>query len=190
MGLPLRESFINATADKDWADVKALNWHPAGGAPIEGLMGMHEHCRNKYLAHTEGNSYSGRLKYLQLCKSVIVAHPMGWITHYSHLMKRNGLDQNYLEVKRDWSDLESQIRYLEDDDALAERIANNSVHTFRDRYLTHAAEVCYWRRLFKGWAEVSFEPTFYDISADGTRTWRGVPYESYILERRLEWDPY
>ena len=187
MGLPLREGLLDATSDKSWADVKSLDWHPSDGSSVQDLKSMDEHCRYKFLAHTEGNSYSGRLKYLQLCKSVIIAHPMQWVTHFSHLMKKEGADQNYLEVSLDWSDLESKIRHLLEWESLGERIASNSVKTFRERYHTPAAEVCYWRRLFKGWAEVTaFEPQFYD--AEGR--WRGVPFESYILERRLEWDPY
>lgn len=58
------------------------------------------------------------------------------------------------------------------------------------RYLTPAAEACYWRRLVRGWREVTFEPEFYHLAEDGKKKWRGVPFESYVLERRLEWDPY
>lgn len=72
------------------------------------------------------------------------------------------------------------------DDARAERIAGNAVRVFRERYLTGAAEVCYWRRLVRGWREVSFEPSFYDESGG----WRGVPAESYFLMGKVEWDPY
>lgn len=60
---------------------------------------------------------------------------------------------------------------------------------FRQRYLASAAEVCYWRQLINGWAEVSFEPEFFK-EVDGKKVWRGLPVESFLLERRLEWDPY
>ena len=43
--------------------------------------------------------------------------------------------------------------------AEAEALAHESATTFRDRYLTPAAEACYWRRMVRNWAEVQrFEP--------------------------------
>ena len=188
MGLPLREKFIEITKDKPWADVKALDWHNKESMSND-LRSMPEHCQYKYLAHTEGNSYSGRLKYLQACNSVVVAHTMDWIQHHHPLMRSSGPQQNYLEVERSFNDLEQKITWLEAHSKEAERIAANSVKTFRDQYLTPAAEVCYWRKVIHGWARVSFEPDFFKV-VNGSSVWRGLPAESYLLERRLEWNPY
>ena len=188
MQLPLREDFINKTRGKSWADVKAIEWHNDESMSTD-LKSMDEHCQYKFLAHTEGNSYSGRLKYLQNCRSVVVAHSMDWIQHQYPLMVKSGPRQNYVEVKRDFSDLEDKIESLLLVGAEAERIAENNVKTFRDKYLTPAAEACYWRSLIRGWASVSFEPEFWMVK-DGKKVWRGVPWESYALERRLDWDPY
>ncbi|KZF25337.1 hypothetical protein L228DRAFT_236444 [Xylona heveae TC161] len=188
MGLKLREKLIEAARDKPWADVKALNWKDKDSVSND-LKSMPEHCQYKYLAHTEGNSYSGRLKYLQSCKSVIVAHEMDWIQHHHPLMRAKGPDQNYVQVDRDYERLSEQIEWLQAHDEEAERIATNSVNTFRYRYLTPAAETCYWRRLIHGWSHVSFQPEFFKEEA-GQKVWRGLPFESFALERRLEWDPY
>ena len=188
MGLALREKFIEMTTDKPWADVKALDWHDKDSMTHD-LKSMPEHCQYRYLAHTEGNSYSGRLKYLQACRSVVVAHKMDWIQHHHPLMRASGPQQNYLEVEREFGDLEQKITWLEAHPKEAELIAANSVRTFREQYLTPAAEVCYWRKVIAGWAKVSFEPEFFTV-VNGTTVWRGVPVESYLLERRLEWDPY
>lgn len=188
MGLPLRKDFIAKTKDKSWADVKAIEWHNDESMSSD-LKSMDEHCQYKFLAHTEGNSYSGRLKYLQNCRSVIVAHSMDWIQHHYPLMVKSGPRQNYVEVRRDFGDLEDKMQSLITSDVEAERIAENNVKTFRDRYLTPAAEACYWRSLIRGWGSVSFEPEFWTVK-DGKQVWRGVPWESYALERRLEWDPY
>ncbi|OAG33794.1 hypothetical protein AYO21_12111 [Fonsecaea monophora] len=188
MGLELRQRLIQVTADKPWADVKALDWHNTESM-TQDLKSMAEHCQYKYLAHTEGNSYSGRLKYLQACKSVVVAHKMDWIQHHHPLMRSSGPQQNYLEVERSFEDLEQKISWLQNHDKEAERIAANSVRTFREQYLTPAAEVCYWRKVIHGWARVSFEPEFFKV-VNGSSVWRGLPVESYLLERRLEWDPY
>ena len=59
----------------------------------------------------------------------------------------------------------------EDNSEEGKRIANNSVRTFRERYLTPAAEACYWRKLIKGWSEVSFEPE---------RKARGMRVENFV----------
>ena len=188
MNLDLREKFINVTTEKPWADVRAIDWHDQAGNAFD-LKSMDEHCQHKYLAHTEGNSYSGRLKYLQNCRSVIVAHEMAWIQHYTPLMVASGSLQNYVKVRRDFSDLEASVIRLQKNDKLARKIANNNVFTFRERYLTPAAEVCYWRYLIQGWSSVSFTPSPWELK-DGVKKWRGLPVESYLLERRLEWDPY
>lgn len=66
----------------------------------------------------------------------------------------------------------------------AKRIADNSVQVFRERYLTPAAEACYWRALIKAWKEVSFEPLLYsgvEVGAVHKRTEkRGVRYELFV----------
>ncbi|KAK5192133.1 hypothetical protein LTR92_008080 [Exophiala xenobiotica] len=188
MGLELRERLLNVTADQPWADVKALTWRDKDSMAND-LKSMPEHCQYKYLAHTEGNSYSGRLKYLQSCRSVVVAHKMDWIQHYHPLMQSSGPRQNFVEVERNYDNLAEKISWLEQHSSDAERIASNSVKVFRERYLTSAAEVCYWRKLIHGWSKVSFQPEFFEL-ANGTKTWRGVPVESFLLERRLKWDPY
>ncbi|KAA8648060.1 uncharacterized protein ATNIH1004_003943 [Aspergillus tanneri] len=56
--------------------------------------------------------------------------------------------------ERDFLDLPDKVQTLLEDPALAER-TNNSVATFRDHYLTPAAEACYWRSLRGGWTSVS-----------------------------------
>lgn len=186
MDLEVREKFISVTLDKDWADVRTVTWHDEGSMRDD-LLSMDGHCAYKFVGHVEGNSYSGRLKYLQNCRSVIVAHKLDWIQHYQPLMRPSGSDQNYVQVQRDFSDLESTMNMLLTTPNHAKTIADNSVATFRERYLTPAAETCYWRRLIRGWKEVTFEPQFWNQS---TEQWRGVPWESFALERRLEWEPY
>ena len=75
----------------------------------------------------------------------------------------------------------------------AKRIADNSVTVFRERYLTQAAEACYWRYLLQRWKDVlGFEPMLYkgvevrasETSQKGTRVKReqkrGVRYETFM----------
>ena len=91
------------------------------------------------------------------------------------------------QVKNDFSDLDDKMEWLLSHPADAARIARNNVATFRDRYLTPAAEACYWRRLINEWGRHSFEPEFYDM-VNGVKRWRGVPYESFALMKQLHWD--
>ncbi|KEF50895.1 uncharacterized protein A1O9_13055, partial [Exophiala aquamarina CBS 119918] len=115
MGLELREKFLEVTRDEPWADVKALNWKDKDSMATD-LKSMPEHCQYKYLAPTEGNSYSGRLKYLQSCKSVVVAHKMSWIQHHHPLMQTSGAQQDFVEVERNYEDLEQKILWLRNHD--------------------------------------------------------------------------
>ena len=68
----------------------------------------------------------------------------------------------------------------------AKRIADNSVQVFRERYLTQAAEACYWRRLMKRWRDVvDWEPQLYaGVGAESTdrnrEKRRGVRYETFM----------
>jgi hypothetical protein len=135
-----------------------------------------------------GRAWSGRLKFVQNCNSVIVAHKLEWIQHYQHLLVSEDEAQNFVQVKRDFSDLPGKMEYLVNHVDEAARIAQNSVRLFRDRYLTPAAEACYWRKLVAGWGQVSFQPEFYTGSGPD-RKWRGVPFESFALMRKLQWDP-
>jgi hypothetical protein len=195
MSLKVREDLLNVTEGKDWSAVRVIDWATDAKAATHNAITMDEHCRYKFIAHTEGVSYSARLQNVQNCRSVLIAHEMSWIQHHSHLMSAEGTDQNYVAVKEDWSDLSEKMDRLlamdrsKQDRAELERIAENNVKTFREHYLTPAAETCYWRRLIMAWAEVSPEPEFYK-KVDGKKVWRGVPVESYLLERRVEWDYY
>jgi hypothetical protein len=174
----LRQKLSDLTKGKSWADIVLLDWGNKESIK-EKLLPMEDHCKYMFLAQVEGRSYSGRGKYLQNCRSVFVAHKLDWIEAHHAALVASGPEQNFVEVKRDWSDLESSMQHLLDNPQEAKRIADNGVSTFRDRYLTPAAEACYWRKLIRGWASVSFTPEFYN---DTQRTqWRGVPFESFAL---------
>lgn len=188
MGPEIRDKLLEVTNGKSWADVKELGWGDPDSMKND-YKTMPEHCEYKYVAQTEGNTYSGRLKYLQMCRSVVVSHKLDWIQHHYHLLRSSGSEQNFVEVERDWSDLEDKMDWLLAHDDDAKRIADNSVKTFRERYLTQAAEVCYWRRLIREWAKVSdFEPEFFKEDEDGKKVWRGLSVESFLLMRALEWE--
>lgn len=129
-----------------------------------------------------GRSYSGSLKYRQACRSVVVAHQLQYIQHYHYLLVSSGPHQNYVEVNRNFSDLSETMDSLLNDPDTAERIANNSVSTFRERYLTLAADACYWRALWNGWAAVSANVTSaLESRIDESGFEAGLRYESFML---------
>ncbi|KAI9933119.1 hypothetical protein MW887_007590 [Aspergillus wentii] len=170
----LRRALMEAARDQTWGDVKQVDWQDKTN-----VMSMEDHCKYMFIAHVEGRSYSASLKYRQACKSVIVAHKLQYIQHHHYLLVPQGPNQNYVEVERDFSDLEEKLDPLVSNPQLAERIATNSVQTFRERYLTKAAEACYWRALFDGYASVynSSVPLY----SNNALQERGLRYESFVL---------
>ncbi|KAJ5664908.1 uncharacterized protein N7477_007356 [Penicillium maclennaniae] len=170
----LRRALMEAARDKPWGDVKQVEW--SSGTNV---LKMEDHCHYMFIAHVEGRSYSASLKYRQACNSVIVAHKLQYIQHHHYLLVSEGPNQNYVEVERDFSDLGEKIEPLVRDNGAAERIANNSVKTFRERYLTPAAEACYWRSLFSGYSSVWNSTVNPWSDRDGKE--RGLRYESFVL---------
>jgi hypothetical protein len=145
-------------------------WHQ-----ITGFM------KSRLADNTTGRSYSGRGKYLQNCNSVVIMPNLTWIEPHHALLISSGPKQNFVEVQMDFSDLEENVLGLLEDQEKAQLIAHNSVETFRDRYLTPAAQACYWRRMIEGWAEVSFVPQPWKVGEDGVKhLFRGVPFETFV----------
>lgn len=75
----------------------------------------------------------------------------------------------------------------------AERIAEESRRTFRDRYLTPAAEACYIRRMIYEYAKAqNFEPQLYKnvTEEDGTVTekMRGFSWERFAFKAPKKFD--
>ena len=143
---------------------------------------MAEFCGYQFPIHTEGNSWSGRLRYLHNCASATVIHNLTFNAHYYHLLQPDGPEQNYIAARNDWKDLEGTMKYYRAHPEEAERIAMTSAATFRDRYLTPAAEACYWRAMVRRWAQVqAFEPeAYYKDGNTGQTRQRGVDWEVFV----------
>ena len=174
---PVRQDLVSRTQNKPWADVLDMAVHP------ENRLHMGEFCQYQFPVHTEGNSWSGRLRYLHNCNSAIVIHDLKWEAHYYHLLAPSGPEQNYIRVLNDWSDLEAKIEFYRSQPHEAERVAGNSAAAFRDLYLTPAAEACYWRAMIRRWKEVmDWEPAaYYQIEEKGKPVWtqRGMDWEIF-----------
>lgn len=171
----LRQPLVDAAKYKPWADVI-----PVGLGQKDNSLKASEYCKYAMTIHTEGVSFSGRLTQLLLCDSLPIVHDLEWRTHYNHLLKNSGPDQNYASVRRDWSDLEFIANYYLQHPEEAEKVIANTVATFRDRYLTRAATSCYIRKLIKGYSSVAFEPQVERPRSKGAvRKLRGVAFEAF-----------
>ncbi|KAF2726294.1 hypothetical protein K431DRAFT_317127 [Polychaeton citri CBS 116435] len=172
----VRGALIRATQNKPWADVKEVNWRRRND-----MIRTEDVCNYMFLVHTEGQSWSGRLKYLLNCDALVMVHDLDWTTHYYHLLTADGPRQNYISVKRDFSNLQQKVQWLLEHPEHAQKVADNAATIFRQRYTTPAAVACYWRRLFHAWADVAFVPDPYESSHKADElSLRGITIEDFL----------
>ncbi|CAE7176092.1 hypothetical protein CFE70_005445 [Pyrenophora teres f. teres 0-1] len=176
----LRQELIRVSEGQSWSDIKPVVINNASDPHNKDVMNLRDFCGYKFTVQTEGTSYSGRLKYLQLCRSALITHPLEWQEFHTHLMRLAGPDVNYIEASENFGNLESAMEYYRDHDEDAELIARNSYETFTRRYLTPAAVTCYWRRLFVSWKSVQgYEPLLYEPDKTGQMVMRGTPWTAF-----------
>jgi hypothetical protein len=117
---------------------------------------------------------------------VSIIHSPEWIEPHTHLFVASGDDQNIVAVDREFSQLDKHMKDLLNNPAKAKKISENSAKTFRDRYLTPAAQACYWRKMIQSWSKVSFEPQlFHEVKGnDGKRRKeiRGTSFETFVSD--------
>ncbi|TNY17190.1 glycosyl transferase family 90-domain-containing protein [Rhodotorula diobovata] len=166
-----------------WGAVTDLDWQDRENVK-KMLLTPEQHCDYKFLAHVEGLAYSGRLKYLTQCRSVIVAHKMRYVQHFHHLFDADPTSptQNLvLSPGRNFDELPAVMDALLADDARAKQIADNSYRFWR-HWLSVGSVDCYWRRLFREWREVmAFEPVV---------TRNLTSYNSFILMGTASWEAH
>ncbi|PWN24573.1 hypothetical protein BDZ90DRAFT_234853 [Jaminaea rosea] len=103
-----------------WADVFATTFDRPDGLnqndpEVKPLVPIEEHCRRKYLLHAEGNSYSGRGKFLWTCHSVTIAHKLDWAQHFHAALidDPKSKKRNWIELQGEgWDGLEETVRAL------------------------------------------------------------------------------
>ncbi|KAF2714065.1 hypothetical protein K504DRAFT_371475 [Pleomassaria siparia CBS 279.74] len=176
----LRSELVRISLGKSWSDIKPVVINDAKDKHTKDVMNLRDFCGYKFTVQTEGTSYSGRLKYLQLCRSAMITHPLEWQEFHTHLMRLSGPDINYIEASSNFGNLESAMDYYTKHDTEAKEIANNSYETFARRYLTPAAVTCYWRRLFWTWSSVQgFKPELYTRDSKGNKVMRATPWTAF-----------
>ena len=172
VGTADREAMLGVSKNYAWNDAKAIDWRNP-----DGHVSMEDHCKWKFHGFPEGVTYSGRLRYLQNCKAVIVTHEPRWIQHWTHLYNSDPAspDQNIVFVPpyegpnpgvevhdggnvrmdKTWLRLPEVMDELLKNDTKAQQIAENQWSFFRERYVSPASAACYWRKAIKGYASVS-----------------------------------
>jgi hypothetical protein len=63
----VRKPLMEATKGKDWADVEEVSWEADAK---DNMIPIEDYCRYAFIVHTEGRSWSGRLKHIMNCDSV------------------------------------------------------------------------------------------------------------------------
>lgn len=193
---------VKAARGKAWADVEGLFGNGSNSMMIE------EFCRYKYIVHTEGVAYSGRFQFHQMCESVVLAPPVMWMQHVTHLVRpvwsgellrgvgwkggraterMRGVwegvraeEANMVFVERDWSDLGEVVGWLEAHPEVAEGIARRQREVFvGGGYFSPAAETCYWRAAVRGWASTA------RTQGQGWEEEEGVPFEAFALSLEM-----
>lgn len=184
----IRKPLLNVTDGKEWADVVLMSWDKPSS-----VIPMDHFCKYRYTVNTEGRSWSSRMTHLLNCDSLLLVHDVEWMAHYYHLLDTG---VNCVRVERNFTDLETNIKYYDQHLDEAQVIADNARSTFRERYTTPAAAACYWRKLLRAWSSVSFKPVTRDNNntISGESDWpgplRGISFEQFVVHDNSEDFPY
>ena len=87
-----RQNLLHAARGKAWADVEALSSgskssSSGSGSGSNNALDIADFCRYRYIVYTEGITYSGRLPFHQLCRSVVLSPPIAWLQPTTRLMR-------------------------------------------------------------------------------------------------------
>jgi len=104
-------------------------------------VSLPDHCRYKYLIDIEGAGYSARLKILLFSGRPVFLQERPWREFYFDRLEPY---RHYIPVKRDMSDLATQLDWAEANAEKCREIACEA-QAFAKRHLTRAAAIAYFR---------------------------------------------
>lgn len=148
------------------------------GSDVAPFVSISDHCKHKYLLHSEGASYSGRSKFVLGCASAVITHTLEWTQHFHPAINSepNHPNQNIIVSPGQYfENLAPLMMNLSDADAsaapsLGQIVASNANRTLTNRYLTPAATMCYTRG-----ALISYASALNKASFEGGKGPRIVP---------------
>mmetsp|Transcript_24092 Transcript_24092/g.58578 ORF Transcript_24092/g.58578 Transcript_24092/m.58578 type:complete len:504 (+) Transcript_24092:24-1535(+) len=150
-------ALANVAGDSQHIDMQFMTWKAVstgGNNTAPGCVGLLDHCRNRYLAFLQGNSYSSRLKYQLLCGSTVLAARQGWEEFWTRQLVPN---KHFVEVAADWSDAKARLADLRSNQRKALSIAKRGQRLALD-LLNDFAVDCYWAEIFSSAARFLPKP--------------------------------
>jgi hypothetical protein len=138
-------------------DISFMNWKGhgfLGFSTHKQYRTLEQHCDYKYLLHLEGNTFSGRLKYLLLCGSPITcifAKTDEWEEFWYHLLKHK---RNIILIdSHNETLLLNMTNYLIENSERASQIGINGRNIVL-KYLNQQAIICYMRNVLQAFSKL------------------------------------
>lgn len=133
------------TKNQAWRSLSdTLGDEPVPTIPLE------EQCKYKYLFNLRGVAASFRYKHLFLCKSLVLNVNSTWGEFFYYQLKPW---IHYVPVAEDFSDAQDIILFLQENDQVAQKIANTGFD-FIWNHLTLDSVECYWKQLLTKYAKL------------------------------------
>lgn len=157
-----RTQAVNTLQGKPGVDVAFMEWHNTsitGGNGAPGCVGLHDHCKYRYLAFLNGNTYSSRFKYQLLCGSCVFASAQDWIEWWTHLF---AAEEDYIQVNPDWSDSPQRLAQVRARPDGGRKVAESGRRKALE-VLSEDAVDCYWFRLIREAAKILPPPMLFNI---------------------------
>lgn len=132
-------------------NVRMIDW----GGDKASFVSVLDHCKYRYLLHTAGNTYSGRMKYLPFCGSAIVMPESPW-QEFWYGMLEHGKTVYRTPAVNSWQDTKIALgaaEALAKDDALAQTIAQGA-HDLAVNVLTTRNIELFMLALLRRYAEL------------------------------------
>lgn len=123
---------VQVTNKMKFDPLKGLSLIKKSDVGMAGFLSMTEQSKYKYMIHVDGNVAAYRLLKTMLLKSVILKVEGEYLLWVDYLLKPW---KHYVPVKADLSDLEEMVKWCQDNDSKAKKIAEEG-YKFAEKHLT------------------------------------------------------
>lgn len=141
----------------DMVDAEFVDWESVyksikANEPIKHFKLLPSHCEHKYLIHSEGISYSSRLKYLLSCGSVVFTPPLHHREFWYHLIHPD----HVITINEDYGNLVERLNEVKGWDLDKRENTRRSAYEALESQLTMEGVHCYWTALIVRYAKLKF----------------------------------
>lgn len=123
---------VQVTNKMKFDPLKGLSLIKKSDVGMAGFLSMTEQSKYKYMIHVDGNVAAYRLLKTMLLKSVILKVEGEYLLWVDYLLKPW---KHYVPVKADLSDLEEMVKWCQENDSKAKKIAEEG-YKFAEKHLT------------------------------------------------------